>query len=484
MADPLKQRIQDRSEQRSHERPIVAVALSIYLKDEPETLTRLIRLADNDQEFQPLLAALRDHTQAVIPELQTRMKQLPRSGAEPAERDAFWKKQAIAAVCLLELGEADSVWPLFRQTPDPTLRSFLIDRLARLGATPDVVAKQIKQESDPVIRYALILTLGQFDAQNFSSEQRKSLADQLATLYRADPDPGVHSASGWTLRNWRQDGLAEKIDVEVHNAGRQERRWFVNSQGQTFAVIHGPVEYWQVEKTERREPGKVTLSHSFAVASHEVTVEQFQQFRRDHVHIAQFAQQTDSPVNNVSWYDAVAYCSWLNEQEDIPKDQWCYEPNDNGEYADGMKIAADFLLRTGYRLPTEEEWEFMCRAGSTSTFGFREPVELLRSYAWYSNNSDSHLWSVGMKLPNRYGAFDMHGNACEWCHSLYFPPADEVDVVVNPSEGFVRFLLGGGAFLSRPEFVRSAARDRYPPGDRYRYTYVGFRPARTYHLSP
>jgi eukaryotic-like serine/threonine-protein kinase len=491
LADLLEQRFRDRSEQRSNERPVAAAALSVYLKDKPKTLTPLLLLADNDREFQPLLAALRNHRQSVIPELQTLVGQSPPEGAEPAaiirwdlvdviklaERDAFWKKQANAAVCLLELGETDSVWPLFQQTPDPSLRSFLIDRLARLGATPDILATRIKEVSDPASRYALILALGQFDAQHLSSEQRQSFTAQLVTLYRDDPDPGVHSAAGWTLRNWQQNDLADKIDIDERKAGRQKRNWFVNSQGQTFAVINGPVEFLMGEKTVSTER-KVTLSHNFAVASHEVTVKQFQKFRRDYQHHVDNAPQPDCPVNGVSWYDAVAYCNWLNEQEDIPQDQWCYEPNDKGEYAEGMKIATDFLSRTGYRLPTDEEWEFLCRAETTSSYGFGEPVELLRSYAWYMANSESQSWSVGMKLPNRYGAFDMHGNADEWLHNLHSPPADQADV-----EGGGWRVLRGGSFYFQASLVRSAYRTTIQPDLRH-LNVLSLRPSRTYPLSP
>ncbi len=202
LADPLEERFRDRSEKRSSERPVIAAALSVYLKGKPKALTPLILLADNGREFQPLLAALRNHSQSVIPELKSLVSQSPPKDAEPAEGDAFWKKQANAAVCLLELGETNSVWPLFQQTPNPSLRSLIIDRLARLGATPGVIAKRIKQESDSASRYALTLTLGQFDARNWSSEQRRSFTVQMATLYREDPDPGVHSAAGWTLRQW------------------------------------------------------------------------------------------------------------------------------------------------------------------------------------------------------------------------------------------------------------------------------------------
>ena len=470
LADLLEQRFRDRSEKRSTERPLVAAALSVYLRNKPERLTPLILLADNDREFQPLLAALRSHTPSVIPELQTLVGQSPPAGAKPDERDAFRKKQANAAVCLLELGETASVWPLFQQTPDPSLRSFLIDRLARLGGTPDALVARIKEESDLASGYALILTLGQFDAQNLSSEQRQSFTDQLATLYREDPDPGVHSAVGWTLRNWQQNELTDKIDVELRDTSRQEGNWFINSQGQTFAIINGPVEFQMLETRK-----SVTLSHSFAVATQEVTVKQFQKFRSDYKPEAQYAPQPDCPANLVSWYDAVAYCNWLNEQESIPKDQWCYEPNDKGEYAEGMKIDADFLSRNGYRLPTEEEWECMCRAGTTSTYGFGEPLELLRQYAWFKNNSENHLWSVGVKLPNRYGAFDMHGNAWEWSHSLYDSQAVQTNVhVVNSG----RRELRGGSFYDYPQLVRSANRKNYQPD--FRNYNVGFRPSRTY----
>ena len=478
LADVLEQRFRDRSAGRDSERSLVAAALSDYLTAKPELLKELVLLADNDGEYQPLLAALRNHKQLVVPDWKSLLSLSPPEEAESSERDAFWKKQANAAVCLLELGETESVWPLFKQRPNPSLRSFLIDRIARLGANHEPLATRVKHESDPASRYALILALGQFDLAHLSKQQRQSLIGQLEILYRADPELGVHSAAGWALRNW-QDRVATDMDTKLRNSSANNgRNWFVNSQGQTFAIVTGPVEFMMGDKTEGTNPRRVTLSHRFAVATHEVTVEQFQKYRSNHKYDAQNAPKSDCPVNMVSWYDAVAYCNWLSEQEGL---QRCYEPNDKGEYAEGMRLPADYLERTGYRLPTDEEWEFVCRAGTTSTYGFGDPVELLASYGWYLSNAQAHSWSVGVKKPNALGLFDTHGNASEWCNGLYSPQAGQADDAVKNSD---RRLLRGGSFDDLTSDVCSADRyfDDYLPS--HKYDLVGFRLSRTYNLSP
>ena len=184
-----------------------------------------------------------------------------------------------------------------------------------------------------------------------------------------------------------------------------------------MVIVRGPVEFDMGEgKSQHRE----RIGHSFAIATKEVTVEQFQRFLKENPRIQvknyePYSPEPTCPMNSVSWYDAAAYCNWLSKQEGLPEDQWCYGPNEKGDYAEGMKLMSNAENRKGYRLPTEAEWEYSCRAGAVTGYSFGEPWELLEKYGWYVKNSPNRTQPVGSLKPNDLGLFDLHGNLWEWC---------------------------------------------------------------------
>ena len=282
------------------------------------------------------------------------------------------------------------------------------------------------------------------------------------------------------LRQW---GALEQVLDTPLTTGKLEgtRRWYLNKQGQTMVVIHTPGEFEMGEGDGRH---RRRIDRTFAIASTEVTVNQILRFRSRHPFNKWYARTGDCPAINVFWYDAAAYCNWLSEREGIPKDQWCYLPNAEGKYAEGMSVAPHSLKRTGYRLPTESEWEYACRAGSGADFSFGGTVELLGKYGWYDGTSLGTSHPVGSRRPNDLGLFDVHGNVWEWCQDAYRPhPISgdnkwiSFDELHRAVDGKTDRVLRGGAFNNRPTLVISANRNNFAPATED--DAVGVRPART-----
>jgi formylglycine-generating enzyme required for sulfatase activity len=401
----------------------------------------------------------------------------------PKDRQA--KRQANAAVALLRLGRGQKVWPLLQHRPDPRTRSYLIHRFHPLEADPGRILAQLDTQRDDSVRRALILSLGEFSEQQLPPQQGGPLASRLLDLYAADPDAGIHGAAAWTLRQWERRPDLERIAGEFA-VGEPvgNRRWFVNRQHQTFTVIPAPGEI--VIGSPPYEAGReggpegevevqrhVRIDHRFAIMTHTVTVTEFLRFRKDFYYRDTFSPEPDCPINNLNWYEAAAYCNWLNEQEGIPKEQWCYLPNDGGEYAQGMRIAPDCLRRTGYRLPTEAEWEYACRAGSTTSRYYGQSPDLDNYYAWTVRLAlGGGTTPVGRFKPNDFGMFDMMGNIMEWIHDAapdhsHTGAAREDEEPEVVSNQHLRALRPSCYTSTGGERTRSAAREtRVPPNAR------------------
>ncbi len=149
-----------------------------------------------------------------------------------------------------------------------------------------------------------------------------------------------------------------------------------------------------------------------------------------------------------------------------------------------MVLPADCLARQGYRLPTEAEWEYACRAGATTSRFYGTAEEMLKEYAWYSKTANKRTFPVGQLKPNDLGLFDVLGNAMEWCQDVgddYRVTPGQVridlpDTALQVTKAQPR-VLRGGSFFYLGRSVRSAFRDYYRPD--FPLMYVGLRVART-----
>jgi formylglycine-generating enzyme required for sulfatase activity len=257
----------------------------------------------------------------------------------------------------------------------------------------------------------------------------------------------------------------------------------VTPEGHTIAVIKGPVDVilgspdGEVGRDSDEALTKVHIE-PFAISTTEVTTSQYKRFRPNFRNSNEHAPAGDCPINAVSWFDAACYCRWLSEQEHIPEDQMCYPPIE--KIKPGMVLPADVLSRTGYRLPTDREWEYACRAGTQTVRPYGHDPALLGKYAWYYRNAEDRSWPVGSLKPNAFGLFDMLGNVSEWCHDIYARNlAAETDQALNRNTigGQVRMVERGGGYSNNARTVRSANRKMNLP--QQSSFSIGFRIART-----
>ena len=212
----------------------------------------------------------------------------------------------------------------------------------------------------------------------------------------------------------------------------------------TFMMGSPENEAGRYDKDETQH--RVTLTKPYYLGVYEVTQDEYERLMG--INPSDFKDKRN-PVENVSYDDAIAFIKRLN---DLPE-----------EKAAGRS----------YRLPTEAEWEYASRAGSSTAYCFGDDETRLGEYAWYYKNSGSTTHPVGEKRPNGWGLYDMHGNVWEWCNDWYGEyPSGSVTDPTGASSGSLR-VYRGGSWDSLAAGCRSAFRLRFVPS--LRCNDLGFR---------
>ena len=411
--------------------------------------------------------------------------------AKQAESEQEWRFKARLAIVALYLEDESIVADMCRidERPDPVQRTLFIDEFSTWHGNVAPLAASCRTVADGALRSGLCLALGSIPSDRSSDAEKEAWKSVLAEWYETASDNETHSAAAWALRQW---GI-EAPTLSATSQPSEGRQWFVNSLGMTM-LKYQPGQFVRREESQPNlKPQNVTLTRAFFLSDREISVGQFRQFIDDAGYLPEekpvqwggtdknISPTPDHPVQQVNWLDAVLFCNWLSRKEGRTV---CYErikmkvkgrnpqkPEEEME-VDDWRLVPD---GTGYRLPTEAEWEYACRAGTTTDFASGSDEEMLRKYAWFQSN---RAVPCGSRLPNGWGLFDMHGNVWEWCqdwHEAY--GGDDTTDPVGPSGGSVRVLRGGGWSVVAA-FCRSGYRIWFRPD--YRSNDFGFRPA----LSP
>lgn len=408
----------------------------------------------------------------------------------PKQQDSDIAKQdrrkANLVLALAKLKELDMLREGLSEKWGKGVQAILITESAKLLPAEPFV-EMLRESNSPELQSILVSLLGGYPPSQFSEDGFRYLKLRLQDWAESAPKAGLKNASDWCLRQWELPRENSITALKI----QPDRNWFVTNLGHTMIILDPPEQVLLGSDTWRRW---IKIDRRFAMSETEVAGKQYADFlkdprvqrwlNQDRTERASRLVAPEMPQSGVSWEHAIRYCQWLNELEGVPESQWCYK---NVWNEDGLPIIpeVDYLDRTGYRLPTEAEWQYAHSANASTPWAFGSDPTVSQYYEWTSINSNLQQQPVAQLRPNAWGFFDLGGNLSEWCDDFYDPPwrsPEHYFIVDNgnmDSEEGTYCSLRDARFSASPQASSVPSRKRLSS---YLLGSTGFRLART--ISP
>lgn len=427
------------------------------------------------------------------------------------------------ATIALFFGDLDAAEQVLLPAEDPVCRTLLIHNFANWRGDLAPLCSRLRTAGSGPLQSCVCLAIGLLQPESLTPAERQVATEMLTAQYQSANDAPTHGAAGWALRSW---GLPLPPLTASAAPGRESagRGWFRSSMGLSMVRIE-PGSFVMGDPDANLFPDRlqhgVTITQPYFLADREISRDLFEAFLTDPAYPesekpspqrplpdADVSPTGAHPVQFVTWREAALFCNWLSRREGCRP---CYtraqDRPDSGDTSgpaseieaseiaasqvDGSEIDASAITTSevwrwdrsadGYRLPTEAEWEFACRAGTTTTFSFGNDVTLLPRYATVSGLRLVPTRPCGSLLPNAWGLFDMYGNVWEWCWDWFAPFESPPDVDPSgpdePLEGAGQRVVRGGGVVTPSGDPDSAARSGIDP-ETAAFRNLGFRVAR------